>query len=91
VASFNFPETEKWEAPGAGCSGFFMRFFEKKLPRVSSARKASRRKGQTLVEYSLILVLLTVVMIGALSLLGKQVRTMFSQITSLLDTAQGSG
>ncbi len=46
-----------------------------------------REKGQGLVEYALILVLIAIVVIVILSILGTQVSTVFSQITSGL---QGS-
>jgi len=41
-----------------------------------------REKGQGLVEYALILVLIAIVVIAILSILGTQVSTVFSQITS---------
>jgi pilus assembly protein Flp/PilA len=41
-----------------------------------------REKGQGLVEYALILVLIAVVVIAILTVLGTQVSTVFSQITS---------
>ena len=43
-----------------------------------------REKGQGLVEYALILVLIAVVVIAILALLGEQVSTVFSQIYSAL-------
>ena len=43
-----------------------------------------REKGQGLVEYALILVLIAVVVIAILSLLGTRVSTVFSQIQSAL-------
>ena len=46
-----------------------------------------REKGQGLVEYALILVLIAIVVIAILAILGTQVSTVFSQITSGL---QGS-
>ena len=39
-------------------------------------------KGQGLVEYALILVLIAIVVIGVLSLLGGKVSTVFSSINS---------
>ncbi|MGB3399554.1 MAG: Flp family type IVb pilin [Candidatus Deferrimicrobiaceae bacterium] len=39
-------------------------------------------EGQGLVEYALIIVLVSIAIITALSLLGTQVNTVFSQITS---------
>ncbi|HQE93095.1 MAG TPA: Flp family type IVb pilin [Anaerolineae bacterium] len=41
-----------------------------------------REEGQGLVEYALILVLIAIVVIVVLSLLGTQISTIFSQITS---------
>jgi pilus assembly protein Flp/PilA len=41
-------------------------------------------EGQGLVEYALIIVLVSIVVLVALSLLGTQVSTVFSQITSVL-------
>jgi len=54
------------------------------------ARRASRRKGQTLVEYALILAVITIVMVAVMSLLGARLVVIFSAITTLLDTAQSS-
>ncbi len=53
-------------------------------------RRFSRREGQTLVEYTLILGVLTVVMVSVMTLLGKQIIVVFSAITTILDTAQSS-
>lgn len=39
-------------------------------------------RGQGLVEYALILVLIAIVVIGILSILGNRVSTVFSQINS---------
>jgi Flp pilus assembly pilin Flp len=50
----------------------------------------SHKKGQTLVEYALILAILTVVMIAVTALLGKQIVVIFSAVTTILDTAQSS-
>lgn len=41
-----------------------------------------REEGQGLVEYALILVLIAIVVIVVLSLLGEQISSIFSQITS---------
>lgn len=41
-----------------------------------------REEGQGLVEYALILVLIAIVVIVVLSLLGTQISTIFSNITS---------
>jgi pilus assembly protein Flp/PilA len=43
-----------------------------------------KEKGQGLVEYALILVLIAIVVIVIMTLLGEQVNTIFSKITSAL-------
>ncbi len=50
----------------------------------------SMRKGQTIVEYALILAVLTVVFIAAFSLLSQELIRIFSVITTMLDSAQSS-
>jgi Flp pilus assembly pilin Flp len=50
----------------------------------------SRREGQTLVEYALVLAVLTIVMVACFSLLGNKIVVVFSAITAILDTAQSS-
>ena len=52
--------------------------------------RLATRRGQTLVEYTLILGVLTVVMVSVMTLLGKQIIVVFSAITTILDTAQSS-
>ncbi len=47
----------------------------------------AKEEGQGLVEYALILVLIAIVVIGILSLLGKKVSTVFSQIDDGLSTS----
>jgi Flp pilus assembly pilin Flp len=47
-----------------------------------------RRRGQTLVEYALILAIISVVAIGVLITMGGQVRTIYSNINSSIATAQ---
>jgi Flp pilus assembly pilin Flp len=49
-----------------------------------------RKRGQTLVEYALILAVLTVVLVACFSLLGAKIVLIFSAITNILDTAQSS-
>jgi pilus assembly protein Flp/PilA len=46
--------------------------------------KMQNEEGQGLVEYALIIVLVSIVVIVALSLLGTQVSTVFSNITTTL-------
>jgi len=43
-----------------------------------------KEKGQGMVEYALIIVLIAIVVIVVLSLLGTQISTVFSEITSAL-------
>ena len=61
---------------------------------ITSAKIALRRmkskKGQTLVEYALILALISVVAISVLIALGNQVRGTFSTISSQLASAGSS-
>ena len=66
-----------------------MRFF---LVNAISAflSRLNRRDGQTLVEYSLVLAILTVVLVACFSLLGQRIIVIFSDITGILDTAQSS-
>lgn len=45
---------------------------------------AKNEKGQGLVEYALILVLVSIVVIVVMGLMGTQISTIFSQITSAL-------
>jgi Flp pilus assembly pilin Flp len=54
------------------------------------ARHTSGRKGQTLVEYALILAVISIVLIAVFSLLSSRLVVIFSAITNLLDTAQSS-
>ena len=61
---------------------------------ITSAKIALRRmkskKGQTLVEYALILAFISVVAISVLIALGGQVKAVFSTITSQLQFAGSS-
>jgi len=49
-----------------------------------------RRRGQTLVEYALILAIISVVAIGVLITMGGQVKTIYSNINSSLSAAGSS-
>ncbi|HEV3271947.1 MAG TPA: hypothetical protein VGZ93_07190 [Candidatus Methylacidiphilales bacterium] len=66
-----------------------MRTLTKIFP-ASIRRLCSGRKGQTLVEYALILAVLTIVLILCFELLSARIVVIFSAITNLLDTAQSS-
>jgi Flp pilus assembly pilin Flp len=63
-------------------------------PRSSRPRRSSRRrhgghpKGQTLVEYALVLAVIATLALAVFTALGNRVIYVFSAITSLLDTAQ---
>ena len=51
--------------------------------------KLQKEEGQGLVEYALIIVLVSIVVIGALSLLGTQVGAVFTSITGTLSGTGG--
>jgi pilus assembly protein Flp/PilA len=53
---------------------------------VSQLTYLKSRKGQTLVEYGLILALVAIVVIAVLGLLGNQLKNIFNTITSTLST-----
>jgi Flp pilus assembly pilin Flp len=57
---------------------------------VTLAQHRAGKKGQTLVEYALILAVITVVLVLVFSLLSARLIVVFSAITVILDTAQGS-
>jgi Flp pilus assembly pilin Flp len=63
--------------------------FPATFPRAARRTRAHRR-GQTLVEYALVLAVLTVVMVACMKLLGARIVLVFSEITAVLDTAQSS-
>ncbi len=56
----------------------------------SPSRQKRNKKGQTLVEYALILALISVVAISVLIRLGNQIKSTFSTITSQLAVAGSS-
>jgi Flp pilus assembly pilin Flp len=53
-------------------------------------RRRFSREGQTLVEYSLVLAVISVVCLGVMGALSREVATVFSAMETLLDTAQSS-
>jgi Flp pilus assembly pilin Flp len=53
-------------------------------------QKQKARRGQTLVEYALILAFISVVAISVLINLGNTIRSTFSKINSQLQVAQSS-
>lgn len=54
------------------------------------ARRRLLREGQTLVEYALILAIISVVAIGAMVSLGQGVKNVYSSITSVVASAAAS-
>jgi Flp pilus assembly pilin Flp len=67
-----------------------MRALLKSFRRYCRGTVPGRRKGQTLVEYSLVLAVLTILALGVFSAFGQRVVLVFSGIDAILDTAQGS-
>ena len=55
-----------------------------------SRKKTKAKRGQTLVEYALILAFISVVAISVLINLGNTIRSTFSKIASQLQVAQSS-
>jgi Flp pilus assembly pilin Flp len=53
-------------------------------------RRARGKRGQTLVEYALILAFISVVAISVLIALGERVKSVFTTISSQLSAAQTS-
>ena len=56
----------------------------------SRSQRRAQRRGQTLVEYALILAIISVVAIGVLINMGQQVRGIYSNIESVVASAQAS-
>ena len=54
------------------------------------AMRWAHRQGQTLVEYALILAIISVVAIGAMVSLGQGVKGVYSSITSVVASAAAS-
>lgn len=57
------------------------------LNKIQKMLKTSSKKGQTLVEYGLILALVAVVLIAALTLMKNSISNTFSKVTSELNSA----
>jgi Flp pilus assembly pilin Flp len=55
--------------------------------KVAFLRKRFPQRGQTLVEYALIIAFLSIVAIGVLFNLGKQITGFYSSVNSKLSTA----
>jgi Flp pilus assembly pilin Flp len=63
-------------------------FFSK--PTFLSQRRHGHSRGQTLVEYALILAIISVVAIGVMISMGQQVKGVYSTITSVVASAAAS-
>jgi Flp pilus assembly pilin Flp len=53
-------------------------------------RSRSWKRGQTLTEYALIMVVLSIVAVAIYGLINKQIGIIFSGIDNIIDTAQSS-
>ncbi len=49
-----------------------------------------RRRGQTLVEYAIVLAMISILAVGVFAALGDRIALIFSAIDNILDTAQGT-
>ncbi|HEV3272228.1 MAG TPA: hypothetical protein VGZ93_08620 [Candidatus Methylacidiphilales bacterium] len=58
--------------------------------KTSCLRRCAGCRGQTLVEYALILAIISVVAIGVMISMGQQVKGVYSMITSVVASAQAS-
>jgi Flp pilus assembly pilin Flp len=67
-----------------------MRALLKPFRRIFRGTTSRRKRGQTLVEYSLILAILTILALGVFSAFSQRIVLIFSGIDAILDTAQGS-
>ena len=54
------------------------------LRELSSWLRGRQEKGQTLIEYALIIALIVIVVIAAMLLLGPQIATLYNTITTTL-------
>jgi Flp pilus assembly pilin Flp len=61
--------------------------FIKFLPRFLTTPRA-QREGQTLVEYALILAVISIVLVSVFALLSGKIIVVFSAVANMLDTAQ---
>ncbi len=57
---------------------------------VVTLRRMKSKKGQTLVEYALILAFISVVAVGVLIALGNQIKTIFTTISSQIAVVSSS-
>jgi len=61
-----------------------MVYLMKEFIRMLSILGARQEKGQTLIEYALIIALIVIVVIAAMLLLGPQIATLYNTITTTL-------
>ena len=61
-----------------------MIYLMKEFFRMLSRLGARQEKGQTLIEYALIIALIVIVVIAAMLLLGPQIATLYNTITTTL-------
>ena len=85
-ATTAFPDFEHFPMRGGEKT-----MINKVITRAKTAlRRLKSKKGQTLVEYALILAFISVVAISVLIALGNQVKSVFTTISSQLSAAQTS-
>ena len=65
-----------------------MVYLMKEFIRMLSILGARQEKGQTLIEYALIIALIVIVVIAAMLLLGPQIATLYNTITTCLSNPQ---
>jgi len=61
-----------------------------RITNTSSLLRNKKKRGQTLVEYALILAFISVVAISTLMRLGEEIKSVFTTITSQLAVASSS-
>lgn len=61
-----------------------------RLKIISTSTRPAGKKGQTLVEYAIVLAFISIMAVGVFSALSSRIIIVFSAINALLDTAQSS-
>jgi pilus assembly protein Flp/PilA len=67
-----------------------MKMLKTVLDRLNALRLLDKESGQGMVEYSLILALVSVVAIGTMTTLGSNVKSIFTSTSTALSTTTGS-
>jgi Flp pilus assembly pilin Flp len=62
----------------------------KPVPATTPATRSRCKRGQTLVEYTIVLAFISVLAVAVFAILGSRIVLVFSAIDNLLDTAQSS-